>query len=191
MTDEPKQKSVWVARVEFAKFWWGVVFSVSMILWGAWHQFVGEGIREGLRTFIGIGEIVERLQYIEETMPAPDVVDWPDGASGQEGLCTSASCLYRLVAARTKFGDSCGKPVEAQVFLRLRNGRSERISYAPWWSPIELTRTPEEFVVPLVLPETLQSGRYYWRTRITYPSCRGPNEPIPRYSPWFPLDVTQ
>lgn len=191
MTDDNRAKATWRTRAESAFFWWRIVVTVALLAWGAWQQFVGDGVRGWMRGFLGIDEIVMRLGYIEETMPAPSVVEWQESASVQEGRCTSASCLYRLVASRTEFGDTCGAPSETAVYLRLDTGRPMRINYDQWFSPIQLGRTPEEFVVPLDIPATIPPGDYYWRSRVVYPTCAGPNEPIPRYSPWFPLTISE
>lgn len=175
---------------ESAFFWWRVVVTSAGVLALAWAHFIGPGVRGAAREFLGIVEVVDRLGYIERTMPAPSVVEWLESASGQVGECNHDACLYRLVGARTEFGESCGRPQETIVYIRLQSGRQMRIRYDHGWTPIELGRVPEEFIVPLVIPPIVGAGDHYWRSRVIYPDCAGPNEPIPRYSPWFSLRVS-
>ena len=195
-------KSATRERAEAAFFWWRIAATVGGAVAILWVQFIGPGVQEWIREFSGQNEmrrdfndqfsgVSSRLEYIERVLPAPPVVDWIPEASFQVGACTQRRCIYRLVGSRTEFGESCGRPREVEVFLRLPNGRQLRIGYKDRFRPVELGRTPQEFDVPLNLPPMISEGEYYWRSRVVYPDCTGPREPIPRFSPWWPLNVTR
>lgn len=189
------------ARAESAFFWWRIIATVVAATTVLWVQFVGPGVREWLREFSGQNEmrreftsqfrgVSARLEYIERVLPAPAVVEWITEASSQLGRCGQRRCIYRLVGSRTEFGENCGRPEEVEVYLRMSSGRQLRINYAAGFRPVELGRTPQEFDIPLSLPPLIPEGDYYWRSRVVYPNCPGPREPIPRFSPWWPLKVT-
>lgn len=186
-----REKSQIRQDVEGWFFWWRIGVTVFAVLVGAWVQVVGPGVREVSRNFLGVTELGHRLTYIETTVAVPEVIDWIDSVSGQIGPCSTNGCLYRLVASRTSYGESCGKPTEVEAFIRTSNGRQLRITFGPDWKPIELTRDPEESIVSLKIPIAVKSGSMFWRLRALYPNCDGPTEPVPRFSPWFPLTVYQ
>jgi hypothetical protein len=189
-------------RAESAFLWWRIIATACGVAAALWVQLIGPGVQEWIREFSGQNEMrrdfnnqfsgmSERLEYIERVLPAPPVVDWIPEASFQVGACTSRRCVYRLVGSRTEFGENCGRPREVEVFLRLSSGRQLRIGYSGDFRPVELGRTPQEFDVPLNLPPLIAEGEYYWRSRAVYPECTGPREPIPRFSPWWPLNVSR
>lgn len=189
-----REKSAARERAESWFFWWRIAVTVCGALAVLWVQFLGQGVKTWAQDFTGLTamrvEVSGRLDYIERVLPAPRVVEWVPEASRQLGECTVDHCGYRLVAHRTEFGETCGKPEHIEVFIRLPTSRELQISYANF-EAIELGRVPQEFDVALALPRLLPAGSYYWRSKTTYPSCAGPREPIPRYSPWWPLEVTE
>lgn len=174
-------------------FWWKVSRAVGGFLglaWLVWVQFLGAGVKSAFQDFIGVTEVVERLEFVEQFMPPPRVVDWNESAARQAGSCTYESCPYVLSGARTPYGEHCGRPTNVEPFLRTRDGQNIRIRYDNY-TPVELTREVTEFTVPLVIPRYIPAGDYEFRTRVVYPDCAGRGEPIPRVSPWFPLQVTR
>ncbi|MGR3626810.1 MAG: hypothetical protein ACU0A0_11070 [Limimaricola sp.] len=155
-----------------------------------WTQFLGPGIRPAMQGFLGVSDLSNRLSWVEEFMPAPSVVEWNEGASYQVGPCLPGICRYALAGARTAYGEVCGKPSSVTPYLRAEDGKLYQISFAANWSTVELTRSETSFIVPLDIPAFVPSGAHQIRVRVTYPTCPGRNEPIPRWTPWFPLNVT-
>lgn len=177
-------------RVDFS---WKVIraiVGICALLGVAWVQFIGPGVKSSFRDFVGITEIVDRLSFVERFMPPPKVVDWNQSNSQQLGECfPTITCLYILTGSRTAYGERCGRPTSATPEIRTSYGTTVQIAY-DGFKPIELTRSERSFSVPLKLNGLVEPGRHQWRTKITYPSCPGINEPIPRYTPWFPITIT-
>lgn len=177
-------------KAESLYFWGRFVLAGATIVAALWVQFVGDGVRELARDFVGVNLLKQRLDYIEDVLPPPPVVEWILEASGQIGECTSALCNYRVVGGRTEFGESCGAPVEIVYRMRaVASGRQTVIQSAPHFQAVELTRIPDDIIIPLQIPPSLPSGAYVWRSEVTYASCVGPREPIVRFSPWWPLQI--
>lgn len=180
-------------RTDDALHYWRVAMAVMgfiAFLATGWTQFVGPGVRPVSQEFLGITEINERLDWVEEFMPAPAVVEWNLGASFQLGPCfPNDVCGYALAGSRTEYGDSCGKPLSVVPFIRLSDGRLHQSEF-PNWGPVELSRAQTAFTVPLYVPPVIPRGTHQFRVRVLYPSCPGRNEPIPRWTPWFPLEIT-
>lgn len=179
-------------RTDDALHAWKIVqmlVGAAALVLAAWTQFLGPGIRPGLQSFLGVTDLSDRLQWVEEFMPAPVVVEWNEGASRQPHRCTPGGpCDFILTGARTEYGEVCGAPVSVTPFIRLDDGRLHQSSF-PNYQPVELDRTERSFTVPLDIPHFLPPGHHQWRVRVVYPSCPGRNEPIPRWSPWFNLDI--
>ena len=173
-------------------FWWKVARAAggfAVFVWGVWVQFLGPGLKPVFQDFVGMTEALERLDFIEIFMPAPIVVDWNQSASFQSGDCSSGGCVYVLNGSRTEYGDECGPVIEAIPFLRNETGQIVQIGF-DGFRPVELTRTPRSFPVPLSIPEFIGEGQHDFRVRLVYKECLGRNEPIPRFTPWFPLKVS-
>lgn len=136
-------------------------------------------------------QIDQRVGDIENFMPPPRVVEWDETTSGQLGPCRNDICPYALTGARTPYGALCGgvDPASIRVEVRLAAGRVVEIQYAPTFRPVELTLAPRTFPTPLDLSSLVPSGDHDWRTIVEYEHCPGAREPIPRYTPWFPLHV--
>lgn len=136
-------------------------------------------------------EIMERLTFLEDTMPPPPVVIWDHRQSYPVGDCGPDICYYSLYASRTEYGDSCGTPMEILVFIRSikSSGTPSETTYHESFKPVELERSPKRFVVPIIRPRGLLAGEYEWRARVTYPSCPGRAEPTPRFTPWFSITL--
>ena len=187
----------------FISFWWKVTAAIVgffMLLSAGWVQFLGPGIQPAVQEFAGVtrleetsrqntSEIIDRLDFVEQYMPAPRVVDWNESAIRQIGTCTSDRCLYLLNGARTEYGESCGRPDQAIVFIRTSTGQSIQTDYRDF-VPVELGREPISFTVDVTVPVHVPEGQHEFRTKIIYPTCPGSREPIPRWTPWFPLQVS-
>lgn len=171
----------------------GGTISAAMIIFGliyaAWAEFFADGFQARARDWVGVTALDARLAFIEETRAPPVVVEWDESKSRQSGACTSERCVYILAGSRTAYGDTCGRPIEAQAFVRT-SGDTFQIAY-DGFEPVELSRVPTTFSVPLAIPDYVPPGDHFWRTRVVYPHCPGFNEPIPRWTPWFPLSVSQ
>lgn len=171
---------------------WKVIqtlIAVAAAIGVLWTQFLGPGLRPAAQGFLGVTDLSNRLSWVEEFMPAPSVVEWNEGGSYQIGTCKPSTCRYVLVGARTPYGEDCGKPSSVTPYLRLEDGRLHQISFAPTWEAVELTRAETAFTIPLDVPVFVPAGDHQFRVRVTYPTCPGRNEPIPRWTPWFPLRV--
>lgn len=192
-------------RTEVGLYAWKViqaVLGVLALLGLAWTQFLGPGIQPAFQRFSGNtatqeelvifrDEVNGRLDFIEEFMPAPAVVDWEAAIIRQIGACNSERCVFSIEAARTEFGANCGRPMSIEVIIKTARGQIIRTRYDPTFQPVELGLRRDQFIAPILLPETVfNSPDHFWRTRVTYPTCSGRNEPIPRLSPWFPMNVT-
>lgn len=175
------------------QFWWKVISAVvGFAAMGGvlWTQFLGPGVKPAFQDFVGVNEVIQRLEFVEQFMPAPRVVEWNESAINQIGSCTSKRCLYVLNGSRTEYGEGCGKPDEATPFLRTAGGQNVQITF-DGFKPIELTREPTSFTIPLSVPSYVPAGDHQFRVRIVYPTCPGTREPIPRWTPWFPLRVEE
>lgn len=191
-------------KTETGLYVWKIVqaiLGVLAIIGLAWTQFLGPGIQPAFQRFSGNtetqeeltqfrGEVNNRLDFIEEFMPAPSVVDWEAAIIRQLGECNSTRCVFSIEAARTEFGAACGRPASIEVIIRTANGYIVRTRYDSTFEPVELSLRRDQFIAPIVLPETVFDGEHQWRTRVTYPTCSGRNEPIPRLSPWFNMEVS-
>lgn len=167
------------------------VILIGGVIAGLWVQFIGEGIQKGLQGFLGITELTIRLDELERNVPPPPVVEWNEAMAQQRGLCTYQRCVYTLNGARTRYGESCGRPV-VTPFLRRSNGQSQQIKFDEReQSAVELTSDPLDFDVFLRIPSYRPEGDYSWAAKLVYPSCPGRGEPVPRWTPWFPLRVTK
>ncbi|SDE89868.1 hypothetical protein [Limimaricola pyoseonensis] len=172
---------------------WKVFQTIGMAAGTAlmiWTHFLGPGIRPAAQAFLGISDLATRLSWVEEFMPAPSVVDWNEGASFQIGDCRPGNCRYVLAGSRTPYGEECGRPSSVVPSLRLDDGRIYQISFGARWDVVELTRSETSFTVPLEIPSFIPDGAHQFRVRVLYPTCPGRNEPIPRWTPWFPLRVS-
>ena len=171
-------------------FWWRIAVTVVAILTAAWVQFAGPGVKAWMQEAMGIEEIKQRLAFLEDIMPSPRVVDWSESAATQIGVCTVRRCDYQLAGARTEFGETCGPPMEVSAMIRAEDGSIIHAGFETGWEPPELARHQVSFIVPLDIPPNLPPADYWWQSRVVYPHCVGPREPIPRYSPWWPLTIT-
>jgi hypothetical protein len=154
-----------------------------------WTQLLGPGLSAWAQSFLGIDEVKERLAFVEAYMPPPRVVSWNEDAATQDGPCSSDRCVYVLEGARTTYGAQCGRVDSLSVTLRLSGGRPIQIRTEPGWRPIELTEESEAFIVRLAIPGVVPVGTHSWRARVEYESCPGVREPIPRFTPWWPVTV--
>jgi hypothetical protein len=168
----------------------GFLAVAGAIIGAAYTQYLGPGLKSWSQDFTGVSAVLERLEFIEVHMPPPPVVDWNVSASGQVADCTAAECIVALNGSRTRYGETCGKPIDTAPFLRTQDGQSIQIEYVDF-SPVELSRAPRTFAVPLKIPQFIQPGRHEFRVRVVYPHCPGMREPIPRWTPWIPLTVTE
>lgn len=181
---------------ETVQKWWKntqMVLGICALASALWVQFIGDGIRHVAQDFLGVSDLSARLQWVEEFMPAPAVVDWNEGAARQDGPCfpgIRGGCGYVLAGARTDYGDTCGRPTSVTPFVRLQDGRMHQSNFVGLTTPVELGRTETSFPVSLDIPSFMPTGRHSFRVRVVYPNCPGRNEPIPRWTPWFPLTVT-
>lgn len=177
------------AIVTWARYLGAVVFILGLAA-SAWAQFVGDGVREAIRDFIGIPLIIHRIEQLETYMPAPRVAEWNEPASRQAGLCTRLACDYVLTGHLTPYGLQCGETATAVPFIRTATGQTYRIAFRVV-DPIDLGPIPVAFEVPLKVPGHVPPGTHAWRVAMTFESCPGINEPLPRHTPWLPLDVSQ
>ena len=179
---------------ESLDYWRKILSAVVMLgslAGAAWVQFLGPGIKSAVQDFVGISEIAYRLEEVERNMPPPSVVEWNERIARQIGNCTPERCTYVLNGARTDYGENCGAPSSITPYVRTSAGQNIAVSFDPTsGSNIELTRTPLSFTVHLSIPTHLGPGDHSWRARVIYPDCPGRGEPIPRWTPWFPLKVT-
>ena len=177
--------TVWLTRIL------NLLIMVGGLLVALWVQFLGPGVQSAVQNFVGVTEVVERLEYVERNMPPPPVVEWNERIARQIGNCTTDGCSYRLNGARTPYGENCGAPQSIVPYVRTAAGQNIQVSFPPDRAPaVELTRDPTSFTVHLRIPSYLSEGDHSWRARVIYPDCPGRGEPIPRWTPWFPLRVT-
>lgn len=156
-----------------------------------WVEFLGPGIKSGVQEFLGITELAAQVNELQEVVPPPPVVEWNESMSRQQWTCTPERCVYTLNGARTRYGEGCGAPVSIIPFLRSPTGNSRQISFDDEkMDPVHLTRKFHSFDVWLEIPGYLSEGDYSWQAKIIYEHCPGRGEPIPRWTPWFPLRVT-
>lgn len=160
------------------------ITGLCAFLWGFWIQIWGAGIVPGLQNTLGITEVLNRLDYIEQYMPAPRVVEWNESAMFQDGECSKARCVYILNGARTPFGETCGDPVSVEPFFSSSSGQISQVSLHPDYKPPVLDRTPKSFPISFEIPYHLKPGNYQWRARVVYETCIGNREPLPRWTPW-------
>lgn len=175
--------------VTWSRYLAAIVFILGVVA-SAWAQFVGDGVRAAIRDFIGIPLIIHRIEQLETFMPAPRVVEWNEPGSRQAGACTYQRCEYILTGQRTPYGLQCGEVARAVPFIRTASGQTFQISYRDF-TPVKLGAMPLTFDVPLKVPRHIDPGAHFWRTTVTYEGCPGLNEPVPRHTPWLPLDVSQ
>ena len=174
------------ARARVFLLWLQVSIAVGSLGVVGWIQTAGEGLQAAAQSFLGIDILASRIDNLEKFMPPPAVVEWNEAATRQAGECTSRKCEYALTGARTPYGESCGKPISVEPFLRLSDGRVIQLSPI---NPIELSRQLTTFTVSLVIPSYVPQGTHQWQARVLYPSCLGINEPLPRLTPWFPVSI--
>jgi len=177
-------------------FWWNVIRAIigAVALAGVtWVQFIGPGLKSGAQEFLGIREVIERMEFVEKFMPPPRVVDWNLSATRQSGDCTPQRCVYVMTGARTEYGEFCGKPSKEDVIpsIRTSDGQIHEIQHSSGFRPVELSRRDKTFAVPLDIPNFIKPGVHEWRTQVTYPTCLGRNEPQDRFTPWLPLTITE
>lgn len=175
---------------ETAQFWFRLTWPLAIVLWGLWESFVGDGVRKQIQDFLGVTEINARLEAVERNMPAPRVVEWDLAFMRQLGDCNYRECEYLMVGARTPYGEGCGAPSKTVPYIRLEQQPPRQISFDEF-QPVELGRVSRSFSLPLKIPPNIPDGKHHFRVEVWYPSCEGVNEPIPRYTPWLALNVTQ
>jgi len=177
---------------ENVDFWWKVVRAIVGfvgLVGLAWVQFLGPGLKSGMQEFIGMREVINRIEFIEAYMPAPRVVEWDETRSRQNGDCNTDKCVYILTGSRTEYGETCGRPTSATPFLRTKDGQVVQIEY-DGFTPVELGRSPRTFQIPLAMPSFIPPGDHAWRTLIEYPTCSGTRDGGQRFTPWFPITVS-
>ena len=180
----------------------GALSVIVTVAGSLWVQFFGPGFwwltgmagleaRLSERIDAKLDPVASDVAFILANMPAPRVVDWDEAVARQAGDCTSAECEYILGGSRTTYGEACGRPTIQRVELRGIDGRTFDVGFDPEWIPVMLRRQPVIFSVDLMIPEYVPAGTYSWRSHQLYESCTGVGEPIIRFSPWWPLAVSQ
>lgn len=133
----------------------------------------------------------KRVSFIERYMEPPRVVEWDEDGARQIGACVAGDvCTYRLQAMRTEYGDQCGDVVSTSVTIRVAGEEPTLTDYEDDWTPVRLERTQRRFIVPVVVPSDIPPGDHVWRSRVEYATCPGVTEPRPRFSPWWPLRIS-
>jgi hypothetical protein len=183
----------------FAKPLRNIVWVGALIL-AAWVQFLGPGLASALRELsgsneisaqmdIGFGKTNDRLDFIEQNIKPPTVVNW--NFNRQLGGCTHDECRVLHNISRTDYGETCGVPASS---AKIRDGVSGQIFELPFGEDFEAraaTRTSENFIIPLLVPDVVLAGVHEYQITNMYPTCSWIREPIPRHSPWFYLEVVR
>lgn len=163
---------------------------------GAWVQFLGPGLGYMIRDLSGSNEIetamqegfndiAERLDFIEENMTPPRIINWLNTRS--IGTCNEEQCRVMHTFSRTPYGEDCGIP-SISIEIRLENG--DKFPLFSDFTPIEgnlgNTRVIHDFKIDY---EFIYRGKHSYQFTLDYPTCTWEREPLPRFSPWFDLTV--
>tara|TARA_R110000851_G_scaffold56228_8_gene131619 strand:- start:2210 stop:2818 length:609 start_codon:yes stop_codon:yes gene_type:complete len=173
---------------------------VGALALAAWVQFLGPGLAYAVRELSGSNEISaqmdvgfgvtnDRLDFIEQNIKPPVVVNW--NFNRQLGECTHGECRVLHNLSRTEYGENCGVP---RASAKIRDGVSGQIFELPFGTTFEereATRTSQNFIVPLLVPDVVLAGVHQYQITNLYPDCSWIREPIPRQSPWFHLEVAR
>ena len=149
---------------------------VGALALAAWVQFLGPGLAYAVRELSGSNEISaqmdvgfgvtnDRLDFIEQNIKPPVVVNW--NFNRQLGECTHGECRVLHNLSRTEYGENCGVPRGQRSDFRtpvrdnLRRTRSDPHKpklYCPapragcsagWRSPV-----PDHQPIPRLLMDT-------------------------------------
>lgn len=165
-----------------------------------WVQFLGPGITSALREASGSNELAEkmdigfqqqsdRLDFIEDNIRPPVVVNW--NFHRQLGECDHSDCRVLHNISRTAYGENCGVPTATAQIKLGSNGEIFDLPFGEGFEEAEATRAGRNFIVPFSIPDIIPVGRHQYQITNVYPTCRWIREPIPRKSPWFDIFVAE
>lgn len=161
------------------------IFFIGAILWVGYSSTIGPGIQKGIRDFVGTTELSAQVGFIEEYMIPPRIVNWE--TQTQLDTCDSEACTARHFISRTPYGSTCGIPT---LLAEIRvNGFISNLQFHDF-IVAELTERGRSVDVPFAVSTFIPKGSHDYRFIANYPTCSWSKEPIPRISPWFPIEVT-
>lgn len=158
-----------------------------VLLLALWTQYLGPGIQSRMQEFLGVTEIRVELENLSDITTPPRVVNWE--RVFQIGDCNQDNCNYFLGFSRTDYGVDCGIPT-VRAEMRIGNAQIVNLNL-DGFQPIEGTLRGTSVEVPLDIPSFIAPGTYQWRMENIYPTCPWKREPIPRFSPWWDLVITE
>jgi len=174
-----------------------VAWLLALIAAG-WVQYIGPGLTYQLREMSGSNDLRKemqagfngtntRLDFIEDNMAPPKILNWLDVRS--LGTCNKKSCKKMHSFTRTLYGEKCGIP-QIEVEIKILNDNNNKIPIIGNFTPIEGDLLVSRVIHDFEITEYIPNGLHSYQFTLVYPSCEWSREPVPRFSPWFDLVVS-